>query len=213
MVTTNNTDQDPEILAITQVHNSLRGLDADSQQRVIDYVARKLGLSLSATTNRGQETRREDRVLLPDGESGGRGGDDDSTDLASEDSLDGISPAARKWIKRSGFAPDQLSKLFSLGIDEIDLVATKVPGSSKRDKTRSVILLKGVAAYLGSGVPRVTYEQIKEACQHYGAFDSPNFAKYLKSMTSEVSGTKEGGFSLTARGLTEATEMVRGMIA
>ncbi len=106
-----------------------------------------------------------------------------------------------------------LSSLFSLGVDEIDLVAKKVPGSNKKDKMLSVFRLKGVAAYLGAGVARFTHEEVKEACVHYDAFDTNNFAAYLKSIASEVSGTKESGYTLTARGLTEATEMIKGLVA
>ena len=73
---------------------------------------------------------------------------------------------------------------------------------------RSIFLLKGLAQYLGTGAPRVTYEQVREACLHYGAFDNTNFSKYFKTMASEVSGSKESGYSLTARGLSSASELV-----
>jgi len=53
---------------------------------------------------------------------------------------------------------------------------------------------------------------MKEACLHYGAFDSPNHAKYIKGMASEVSGTEETGYQLRARGLTEATTLVKGLV-
>lgn len=206
MTTRKGTDADPEILAISQVYAALRSLNTDAQQRVIDYVGRKLELSLSPHSGRGQMLDdhgdvEEQPVAVVSRE--------DSAERKNDESLEGVSPAAIKWMKRNGFTSDQLSKLFSLGIDEIDLVAKKVPGTSMRDKTRSVILLKGIASYLGTGVPRVTYEQIKEASQHYGAFDNTNFAKYVKTMAADVSGTKESGYTLTARGLTEATELVR----
>ena len=213
MSTTNDSDLDPEIAAITQVYAALRSLETPAQHRVLDYVLQKIGITLvsgqpqSAPPSNGGRWESDDREA-----PGERVVDDDATDLSEDDALDGVSPAAKKWIRRNSFATGQLSKVFSLGVDEIDLVAKKIPGTSMRDRARSVILLKGIASYLSTGVPRVTYEQIKETCQHYGAFDSPNFAKYLKTMASSVSGTKESGFSLTARGLTEATEMVRGMV-
>ena len=78
---------------------------------------------------------------------------------------------------------------------------------------RSVLLLKGIAAYLGTGAARVTYEQLKEASLHYDAYDSANFASYIKSFASEAGGTKESGYTLTARGLTTATDLVRGMLS
>jgi hypothetical protein len=118
-----------------------------------------------------------------------------------------------KWIKRSGLEPKKLQTLFSLGIDEIDLVAKSVPGTSKRERMRNVLLLKGVAAYLGTGVARMTHEQIKEACLHYNAYDAGNFSKYLKSFAADVGGTKKAGYTLSPRGLTSATALLSEMLA
>jgi hypothetical protein len=112
---------------------------------------------------------------------------------------------------RNGLQAKQLSSIFSLGVDEIDLVARSVPGKRKAEKLHSILLLKGLAAYLGSGVARFTHEQLKEACLDYDAYDPSNFAAVLKRLSSEVSGDKEKGYVLTARGLTRATEMVKKM--
>ena len=115
-------------------------------------------------------------------------------------------------MQRSGFTVDQLGHLFSLGADEIDLVSKSVPGNSKSARVRSIVILKGLASYLSSGVPRISAEQIKEACLHYDAFDSNNHAKYLKNMSTEVTGGKSSGYSLTARGITAGTELIRGLL-
>lgn len=66
--------------------------------------------------------------------------------------------------------------------------------------------------YLGSGVARVPHEQIKEACLHYKTYDSANFARYLKSFSSEISGDKSAGYTLTARGLNDATEKIKSIL-
>lgn len=124
----------------------------------------------------------------------------------------GISPVAQKWIQRNGLQPEQLSSIFSLGGDEIDLIANKVPGKSKRTKMRSVFLLKGVAAYLSGGAARIAHDKIKETCLHYGAFDQPHFATYMKEFASEISGSKESGYTLTARGLANAAILVKEIL-
>ncbi len=72
--------------------------------------------------------------------------------------------------------------------------------------------MKGIAAYLSTGAARITAEQIKEACLHYDAYDSPNHAKYLRGMSTELSGSKESGHKLTARGLTAGTELIREIL-
>ena len=197
---------DPEIVAISAVHAALKGLESDVQARVLNYVAVMLKLS--------PPTSGTDKVLQPL-ES------EQSADFSAikrmegapetDDELEGISPVAKKWMARNGLQAKQLSVLFSLGVDEIDLIAQTVPGRGKKDKMRSVFLLKGVAAYLGSGVAHFTHQQVKETCLHYDAFDAANFATNFRSLSSEVSGDKDNGYTLTARGLASATDMVRTM--
>src|SRR5205085_1189992 len=126
--------------------------------------------------------------------------------------LEGISPVASKWMKRSGLDSDSVSKLFSLGIDEIDLVATKVPGGSARERLRQVMLLLGAAGYLSNGVPRIENEKLREAEKHYDADAGGNFNKYLKTWASEISGARaRGDLTLTTRGLNAARDLIRQM--
>jgi hypothetical protein len=196
---------DPEIAAIGEVYGALKGLAPDAQARVLAYVALKLGIDLGtlerlrAERTLGEEERDLRREKEIEGKSDG------------EDKLEAVSPVARKWMARNGLRPEQLYQLFSLAGDEIDLIAKEVPGKSKRERMRSVFLLKGVAAYLDGGAARFSYQQIKEACLHYDAFDAANFSTHLKSLSAEVSGGKDAGYTLTARGLAGATEMVKSL--
>lgn len=192
---------DPEIAAISIVYDALRPLNAEAQKRVLDYVAGKIGAPTWQNAAEHNEHHSEDQ--LPERIAA-------KTEEAETDG-EGISPVALKWMKRSGLTATGLSALFSLGVDEIDLVAKKVPGEGKKERMRSVLLLKGIAAYLSTGAARVTHEQLKEACLHYDAYDGGNFSKHLKSFSAEASGTKESGYTLTARGLTNATEIIKGL--
>ncbi len=196
---------DPEITAIAAVYNALKDLDPEARARVIEYVAKKLGVAHAAGERRQSSTAGDEHAQAPSLPS----------PAASEESeeYEGISPVALKWMRRSGLTSSELSALFSLGVDEIDLVAKKVPGENKKDRMHSVLLLKGIAAYLSSGVARVTHEQLKEACLHYDAYDLANFASYLKSFAAEASGTKGSGYTLTARGLTNATEIIKTLVS
>jgi hypothetical protein len=206
MATRKSAVPDPEIAAISIVYAALRPLDAEAQRRVLEYVAGKIGVP---APHSGGE-RHEEKEHEPEGPT------HESTAAVAagpESEAEGVSPVALKWIKRSGLTASGLSALFSLGVDEIDLVAKKVPGENKKDRMHSVLLLKGIAAYLSTGVARVTHEQVKEACLHYDAFDTANFAAYLKSFSAEVAGTKESGYTLTARGLTNATEIIKSLVA
>lgn len=197
---------DPEIAAIGEVFAALKGLESEAQSRVLLYVAQKLkieGATLVTETSskRSDEDQREEAA----DERGAQ------TKQEAQDELEGVSPPGKKWMTRSGFRATALSKVFSLS-DEIDLIAETVPGESNRQRVRSVFLLKGMAAYLASGAARFSHEQIKEACLHYDAYDATNFSTYVKSISSEVSGTKDTGYTLTPRGINSATEMVKKMI-
>jgi hypothetical protein len=197
------TSADPEIEAIGVVHDTLQGLDAAAQQRVLDYVARKLLLRPPAGAPEPPRYSAEDPSALP------AKAHTALQEGAASDNLEGVSPIAMKWMKRNGLTAAAISKLFSLGGDEIDLVAQTVRGKSKRDRMHSVLLLKGVASYLSTGAARFTHEQVKEACLHYDAYDSTNFARYMRAFAPEVSGSKDSGYTLTARGLAAATDLIK----
>lgn len=206
--TEKNSPPDKEIKAIGVVYDALRQLDADGQQRVIDYVSRKLNLVTPAVVSAPKRNIQEEAGPVEDrsvrqNETGSHG--------VGEDGLEGVSPIAQKWIRRSGLDAGRLSSVFSLGVDEIDLVAKSVPGKSVRARMLNVTLLKGVAAYLSGGVARVNLAQLKDACTHYDAFDTNNFYKHLKNFAADISGSKEMGYTLTARGFTNATTLIKQM--
>ncbi len=117
-----------------------------------------------------------------------------------------------KWIRSNGCDIDSISKVYSLGIDDIDLVANTIPGNSKRERTKNVFRLIAISGYLESGAARTSHEKLKEACLHYDAFDARNHSTNLKSLGGEISGTKESGYTLTAKGITAATELIKQIV-
>jgi hypothetical protein len=198
-------EADAEFNAMRTVYSALKGLDRAAQNRVLDYVCQRLSLKM--------ETMAEERPARqpePENDTVEAATAHDSSD---EEGLEGISPVARKWMRRSGLSGDQLSTLFSLGVDEIDLVAKSVPGKSRAERVRSVLLLLGIAAYLSSGAARVSDEKLREACGHYGAYDPTNFSKHIKAISAEASGSRESGYTLTSRGIAAATELIRQIIS
>lgn len=198
---------DAEFEAMRAIYAALKDLESDAQERVIDYVTNRLALVRDKFNERAgssfsprelvQELEQKGEQLADEGAKGGA------------DEFEGVSPVAQKWARRNGLASSQLSNLFSLGIDEIELVAKSVPGSSKRQRMHSVILLSGAASYLGTGVARVAYDKLKETLGHYNAYDSANFATHIKDFAPEVGGSKESGYVLTARGLAAAAELIK----
>lgn len=200
---------DPEISAIAIVYDSLQSLEPSAQVRVLQYVAGKLGMASSAPGMRPdiQGSVHLDPDPIPEATP-----PQSEQPEPSSDTSDGISAIAQKWMRRNGLVHLQLSRLFSVNGDEIDLIAESVPGDCKKAKTRSVALLKGVAAYLATGAPRVSHKDLKETCLHYDAFDTNNFASYIKDFSAEVSGSKQSGYALTPRGLAAATELIKKVV-
>lgn len=198
--------EDAEFDAMRAVFLALKGLDVAAQNRVLDYVCRRL--SLSRVSAEARESEPETHARPDQGPTV-----DEVRDVGTEGGdLEGISPIARKWMRRSGLTSNQLSSLFSLGVEDIDLVTTSVPGKSHAQRVRSVMLLNGIASYLGSGVARVSDEKLREACGHYEAYDPTNFAKHVKALAPEASGSKETGYTLTSRGITAATDLIKKIV-
>jgi hypothetical protein len=197
-------DTTPEIDAYRTVYLALKPLEPAAQLRVLRYSAEMLDLKLEIP-GVASPRERESEEGLSDHPA--------TTVLALERSEDeGISTIALKWMKRSNLSSKDLQNLFSLGIDDIDLISKSVPGKSKRERLLHVLFLKAIAAYLATGAARVTYEQLKEAAIHYKAFDANNFAAHIKSFAADIGGTKESGYTLTPRGLSAATKLVQDML-
>jgi hypothetical protein len=195
---------DAEFEACQVVYSALVALDVPARSRVLRYVAERLGLAaaLEPTDSVAAAPPPEPlSVAAPSREvqsAVGQAGAD----------VDGISPIATKWITRSALNLTKLSRVFSIGAEEIDLIAESVPGKSKRARLHSVLLLKAIASYLSTGVPRVADQELREVAAHYDAKDDPNFAANLKGAEAYFTGNKQSGYTLTARGLTEAARIL-----
>lgn len=205
---------DVELIAMSRVLDALKGLDAEVQQSAIDWAVRKFKLKNPFTSQREEESDLDRDFSQP----GKRVQIDESAPEPERETkpsakqqdgeIEGVNAVAQKWIKRSGFSENQLSKLFTLGVDDIDVVAKKIPGGKKIERLKNVLLLQGVAAFLGSGVARVDWPKLKEAAKHYNADAGGNYASYMKKLAAEATGSVQTGYALTSRGLNDAKELI-----
>ena len=215
-------DLNREVEAIKAVLAALAELDSVSQTRVLGYVINALELEVSLSSSGAVEkaaaAAATAREMLAQVSFIKEPRDTEPIVKVSEevveqtDDLEGINAVAQKWMKRSGFSSSQLSSLFSLGIDDIDLVSSSVPGKDIKQRLRSVVLLKAIASYLSSGAPRVDHKKLKEAVTHYDADPGRNLGTYMTAMAAEVGGSVASGYTLTSRGLSAATELIKGML-
>jgi hypothetical protein len=204
-----NDGEDAELAAMQKVYSALKSLPPDGQQRVVDYVCKRLSLSSEHSRERvtGRDERRQEMAesteIPPARDS------EAIADLDSGDDSDGINPVAQKWLRRNGLSAKGLEAIFSIGGDEIDLISESVPGESKKSRMKNVVLLASAAAYLASGAARVTDDKLREALRHYDAYDGANFSHYLKGLAAEVTGSRENGYTLTPRGLAGAATLLK----
>jgi hypothetical protein len=205
-----NKERDPEFDAMRAVYTALKDLDAAAQNRVLDYVFKRLKLTHNAFEPEAPGTSFSPQKLAEEVQET-TGAADDGTRKEDEDSLAGVSSVAQKWIRRNGLTAAQLSKIFSLGLDQIELVARSVPGTGKKNRMRNVLLLSCTASYLGTGAARTDDETLRESLAHYNAYDAANFARDIRALGPEVSGSKESGYTLTARGLAAAADLIKEM--
>lgn len=216
--TPNEIDQrELQIKAIGMVFEALKSLKPELALNVLDIVAGLIdpefksrrksypqGINLNVSES---SDGNEERSVHMDSKNSDNVQEDNSSE-----SFDGINVIGKKWLTRNNLSSDAVSSIFSLGVDEIDLVSKKVAGNTVAKRMRSVFLLKGIASLLSGGAARFPHDQIREVCQHYDAWDQTNFAKYFKSMSAEVSGNKSAGYTLTTRGLSEAAGLIKEML-
>lgn len=198
-------EDDPEFLAMQTIHNALKPLDQDARGRVLGYVRQRLGMADAADVAAG--SRRSFPPTEEHRETPAASTPGDEVDASS----DAISPVALKWMKRAGLSKPALAKVFSIDLDQIELVTSEVPGENKRERLHNVFRLLAMAEYVATGAARVSHDELKEACLHYDAYDTANHAAGLKKLGREISGTKESGYTLTPAGITEATKLIKEM--
>src|SRR5688572_133995 len=99
--------------AMVAVYGALNNLDgSDAQQRVVDYVVKRLGLTKSTaeSTSLGQG-QHEMKIDADDEPETTRVDKPARRSDAQPDDLEGVSAVAQKWAKRSGLTTAELSKL------------------------------------------------------------------------------------------------------
>lgn len=131
----------------------------------------------------------------------------------ADDWAPSLSSPAHLWLRRNSIpVDDRLARIFSIDQPQVDLIAAEIPGQSTKARMRALFLLRGACAYLTSGEFRFSDDVVRETCRQYGAYDSSNFSMYLRSFNDEVAGSRDSGYSLTARGQRAAADLIKQML-
>ncbi|HUB66441.1 MAG TPA: hypothetical protein VL981_03025 [Candidatus Methylacidiphilales bacterium] len=124
---------------------------------------------------------------------------------------DGISGKALAWMKKSSITREELDHVYSIEKDSIEVIASKMPASSKRQQTVQAYLLSGLKSFLLTGDLAFTDKDSREVCQKVGCYDGPNHANYTKAFKNLLGGSKDSGWKLTNPGLTEAAKLIKSL--
>lgn len=120
-----------------------------------------------------------------------------------------ISGKAQSWMAKNGITRDHLDHVFSIDQGAVEVIASHLPGSSKKQQTVQAYVLCGLKSFLLTGDMAFIDKDARDVCQKVGCYDSANHATYMKAFSNLIGGSKEIGWKITNPGLSEAAKIVR----
>ena len=170
--------------AVPQIVELLSGLGPDEQKRAVS--AAMILLSLSPTGS----------VVAGD-------------DVQHGDNPEGISTKASGWMKKYGIGADQLGHVFTVSVEEVDVIAASLPGGSKRQKTLEAYVLCGLRSFIHGGEGRFDDKEARALCLKLGCYDPANHSNYMKAFSNLITGSKDIGWRITNPGFERAAQIVK----
>ncbi len=140
------------------------------------------------------------------GAGGGGGAQDHAPDTSD------LPPKAKLWMRQHGVTADQIGHVFHNEGGTFELIAASIPGSGKAKQMMSVYLLKGIAALLSTGEPKIVDKEARAAAENHGCYDQPNHSNNFKqNRQNYLGGSKESGWTLTGPGHKAAADLIKSM--
>jgi hypothetical protein len=121
-----------------------------------------------------------------------------------------LGPKASKWIQRHAVTRQMLDEVFHLTGDRIDIIASSVPGASKREMTVNCYLLCGIRGLLKDDVPSIDESEAVSVCKRLTAYDKNNHTTNRLAVGNKMSGSRPT-FTLTGPGEAAAADLVKQM--
>lgn len=139
--------------------------------------------------------------------SGGGAGVQDNIDFGSN--LGDLPPRARAWMKQHSVSGGELEQVFNVVDGVAEVIASHMPGKSKKEQTYSAYVLTGIAQLIATGNANFSDNDARNVCVNAGCYDSGNHATTMKEKGNEFSGSKDKGWVLTAPGLKRGAELIK----
>lgn len=189
------TDMPTNIPAVTtELYNLLQPLDPNERKRIIKAALVMLGDDTSAADRKPGK---------------GDAADDEGTE--PDDDLE-LNAKARTWMSRNSVTAEQLTHVFHIDGETVDIIADTAPGKNQKDQTINSYVLTGIAEFLKTGEAKFTDKGAREACKKMGCLSETNHSTYMKKPGNILSGSKSG-WALTGPGLKAGAELIKTLTA
>lgn len=174
----------------TQVYALLSPLDPDGRARVIAACL----------------------ALFGDPVPAGVGSRSNLSHVGEESLPEHVGAKARRWIRQFDLTADDLEQVFHFtDTGSVELIATEIPGATKKEQSANAYLLCGAASFLATDEPKIDNSVAVQFAKHVGCYDKNNHTANRNSLGNRISGSIESGFLLPAPGLKAAALLVKGM--
>jgi len=182
-----SSERSPAELAL-QIYNILIPCDSEVRQRVIQSALTLLGEAVSAPAGRS-----------PMPQSAVSGFDDVQ-----------LGPKAMRWLQRHGLSRGHLDEIYHFDVGTVDVIASYVPGDSKREMTINCYLLSGIRGLLKEDTSTLDETDAIALCKRLTAYDKNNHTAHRAAVGNRMTGAKPT-FILTGPGENAAAELIKQM--
>ncbi len=156
-------------------------------------------------------------VLLGEDSPAGTTGSESSSGTAlrtgdagkNDHNLRGLAAKATNWMTQNGLTAAQIERVFDITAEGVTVIAAEAPGKDSKSKTRNAYVLQGVSRFLASGESAFDDKSARKVCEELGCYNKGNHAAYMKDKGNLLTGSKGGGWRLTAPGLKHGAALVK----
>ena len=123
----------------------------------------------------------------------------------------GFDAKIQKWLRQNNLSSHELGEVFHFSGGRVEIIASELPGESKRERTAQSYLLEGFRAFLETGETKFSDDAAMQLTKRFGAFDTNNHSANRRSLGNNLSGSRHAGFELPQPGLRSAAALVKQM--
>ncbi|MGY2902970.1 hypothetical protein [Bradyrhizobium sp. URHC0002] len=131
---------------------------------------------------------------------------------SDEDVVEGdFNAKTRTWMTRNKVTAEQLNQVFHIDGETVDIIVDSAPGKNQKQQTINAYLLTGIREFIKTGEPKLDDKSGRESCERMGCYGPTNHATYMGKPGNVLSGSKDGGWSLTGPGMKAGADLIKEM--